>query len=337
VLEAIGMSAGEERVYRVIVGGYRFDPGEIAARLGISVSEVEPLLQALLKKRLISRTGGHYLPAPPDVALGPMLVQGQAQLERARAAVSQLSEQYRGSVRLRDSAQLVEVLTGAEAIREQALSLQRDAREEVLWFCRENPIAMTAAENDEEFHALARGVRYRVIYEAARLEEPGTLASLADGIRAGEQARSISKLPIRIAIADRSMALCPLGDEDSGEPTAALVRGTSLLIALISLFESYWERAAPLRIDATSVEGRLAEAERQLLSLLVGGVSDDAIARRLQISPRTVQRRVLELMRRANARSRMQLSWQACKLGWLDDRTGHVLSVEDEALVVADG
>jgi DNA-binding CsgD family transcriptional regulator len=256
------------------------------------------------------------------VALGPLLVDGQAELERARAAVAQLAQEYRSGSLRRDSAQLVEVLTGAEAIRQQALSLQRDAREEMLWFCRHDPIAMTAGENDEEFRALARGVRYQVIYESALLDAPGATANLAEGLRAGERARSISRLPIRMAIADRSVALCPLGDETTGEPTAALVRGTSLLVALISLFETHWERATPVRIGSSDGDGPLDADERELLSLLIGGMSDKSIAKQLRVSPRTVQRRVHDLTRRAHARGRMQLAWQACKLGWLDDDAG---------------
>jgi DNA-binding CsgD family transcriptional regulator/DNA-binding MarR family transcriptional regulator len=330
VLEVLGMSEDEERVYRVIVGGHRTKPDEIAVKLGISESEVEPVLRILLKKRLVSRSGDHYLPAPPDVSLGSLLVHGQAELERARAAVAQLTEEYRGSERRRDSAQLIEVVTGAEAIRQQALNLQRGAREEMLWFCREGPIAMTAAENDEEFRALKRGVRYRVVYETALLEEPGAISGVIDGIRVGENARSISKLPIRVAIADRSIALCPLATDDAtGEPTAALVLSSSILTALIALFESYWDRAAPVRIDSSSPSGPLNADERQLLSLLIGGVSDKSIAKQLQVSHRTVQRRLQQLMLRANAQSRTQLTWQVAKLGWLDDDAGDLLSTQD--------
>jgi hypothetical protein len=191
--------------------------------------------------------------------------------------VTQLSEQYRSNVRLRDSTPLVEVITGAETIREQALRLQSDAREEMLLFCREQAVAMTTAQNVKELQALARGVGYRVIYEAKQLEEPGMLAGMAEGIRAGEQARSISQLPIRLAIADRTTALCPLGDEATGEPTAAPVQGTSLLIALIAPFECYWDRATPLRLDVGSAEGSLTDDERQLLSLLAGGASDTSM------------------------------------------------------------
>jgi DNA-binding NarL/FixJ family response regulator len=325
------MSAGEEQVYRAIVDEHRSKPGEIAARLNISASEVEPVLQILVRKRLISREGNQYVPAPPDVSLGRLLVQGQTELERARAAVSQLAEQYRDNARRRDSLQLVEVVTGAEAIRQQALNLQRGARDEMLWFCREGPIAMTAADNHEEFQALERAVRYRVVYETALLEEPGAIASVAEGVRAGESARSISKLPIRLAVADRTIALCPLAlDDATGEPTAALVRGSSLLAALIALFESYWDRATPVRIDASSPGGPLDADERRLLSLLIGGVGDKTIAKQLQVSHRTVQRRLQQLMLRVNVQSRTQLVWQVAKLGWLDDDAGHLPSAEDD-------
>ena len=325
MLEALGLTAAEERVYRAVVVGHRAVVSELAAQLDVTAGALDPLLQALIDKGLVSRVGGRYVPAPPDVALGPLLVHGQAELERARAAVGQLAEQYRKGVRRRDSTQLVEVVTGAEAIRQQALQLQREARTEMLWFCRTNPIAMTSTENEEEFRALARGVRYQVVYETAMLEEPGALKGLASGIQAGEQARTVPTVPVRLAIADRQVALCPLGDEADGEPTAALVQGTSLLTALIALFETYWHRATPVQIDGMQIDGSggpLTADEVRLLSLLIGGVSDKSIATQLQVSQRTVQRRVQDLMRRADVRNRMQLSWQVGKLGWLDGAAG---------------
>lgn len=326
MLEALGMDADEERVFRALVAGYRSTPLEVAAKVGIGARAAEAVLRVLEDKRLVSRTGEHYVPAPPDVSLGPLLVHGQSELERARAAVVELAEQYRGVARGRDSARLLEVVVGADAIRHQALSLQRGARDEVLWFCRSGPIAMAADENDEEFRALRRGVRYRVLYETALLEEPGGTAGIVEGIRAGEVARTIAELPIRLAVADRSIALCPLATDDTtGEPTAALVLGSSLVIALLALFESYWDRGVPVRVDESPWKGPLTGDERQLLSLLVAGVSDQAIAKHLRVSHRTVQRRLQELMRRANAQSRMQLAWQIGKLGWLDDDTGRLL------------
>lgn len=320
MLGALGLGPAEERIYRAVVSGHHSSAADITARVGAEPSDVTSTLDLLLGKGLVTRTDGSYAAAPPDVMLGPLLVQGQAELEQARAAVSQLADEYRGGVRRRDSARLVDVVTGAEAIRHQLLSLQRGAREEMLWFCRKAPIAMSSPENVEESRALARGVRYQAVFETALLEEPGELAGVVDSIRAGLVGRSIATLPVRLAIADRSIALCPLVTDDAtGEPTAALVMQGSLLDALIALFESYWERAIPLRIDGSGADVPLTTDERQLLSLLLAGVGDKSIATQLRISQRTLQRRLQDLMRRADAQSRMHLAWRISKLGWLDD------------------
>lgn len=148
---------------------------------------------------------------------------------------------------------------------------------------------MPSGSNRAEYDALARGVRYRVLYERAFFDAEGAVDNVVEGVRAGEVARSVPHLPLRLAVADRAIAICPLvpgGPQGSRHVvTAALVRGSSLLEALISLFERYWETAVPLNVSASGgVEGSdgvvdadpLTETDRRLLSLLVAGVADKA-------------------------------------------------------------
>lgn len=325
MLDAIGVTGDEEQVYRLIVGTFDAQPDQVARRLGFSPSRVAAILRSLHAKGLVSRVTAdepRYVPTPPDVAFGPLLLRGQESLEGARSAVSQLADEYRGVARRRDAAELVQIITGRAAIRQQLTNLQVGARNEMRWFCRAGHIAMASGENTEEYEALARGVTYRVIYERAMLEEPGMIENVAAGIRCGETARAATTLPVRMAIADGVIALCPLVQnlDGSGEPTAALVRESSLLAALIALFESYWERAWPLRADEPEVVEDVTEPdERHLLSLLVAGVTDKAIATRLRVSHRTVQRRIHDLMHRMNVQTRMQLGWEVSRLGWLDE------------------
>lgn len=314
------MTPDEERVYRQVVGAFRAEPADIADRLGFGVDEVLEILQSLHTKGLITKVAPNeqrYVPAPPDVAFGPLLLRGQESLEWARNAVAELVEEYRGSARRRDPSQLVEVVTGKAAIRQQVVQLQLNAKYETRWFCRAGHVVMPASENTEQFEAQARGVRYRVLYERELLEEPGMIESVAAGVRHGEVARSVATLPVRLGIADDSIALCPLVPHADGvtEPTAALVRESNLLTALIALFESYWERGSPLLVDQSD---RVDADERFLLSLLVSGVTDKAIATQLQVSQRTVQRKISDVMRRVNAQTRMQLAWEVSRRGWLE-------------------
>jgi DNA-binding NarL/FixJ family response regulator len=99
-----------------------------------------------------------------------------------------------------------------------------------------------------------------------------------------------------------------------------LVHPSSLLDALVALFETVWMRASPLtvtEVDDLAAESTMSAEDRYLLSLLVAGLTDDAAGARLGISRRTVARRVQLLMEQTNSRSRLQLGWQARERGWL--------------------
>lgn len=331
-LQAAGLTAEQEQIYRLLVASGPVTDSALASRAGTEPTRVSGVLESLRERGLVTSQGGdppRYTAAPPDVAFSPLLLRGQEALVQAQQAVTQLAQEHRAHSLRHDATQLVEVVTGTAGIRQAARNIQVTAHEELLWFCRAGHVAMPSSENDEEFAAMERGVQYRVIYEQALLDEPGMLDSLVLGVQAGEEARATARLPVRLAIADRSLALCPLvsGQEGGAEPTAALVRDSNLLTALIALFESYWSAATPLqvagagapRLDRAGRGAPVTAEERELLSLLVAGVTDKSIATRLGISTRTVQRRISELMGLVNAQTRMQLAWQVAQRGWLSD------------------
>lgn len=326
-LTAAGVGPEQERVYRILVETGESTAAVTAERLGLPTPEVERILGDLLAQGLVTAAGEppHYAARPPDVAFAPLLRRGTEALDLAREAVAQLDDAHRAASRRHDADQLVEIVTGSEAIRHQLRMLQLSTTTEILWFCRAGHVAMPSSDNDEEIAMLERGVSYRVIYERALLEEDGMVDDVARGVRAGELARAHPELPVRMAVADRKVALCPLvSDRGRGEPTAALVRESNLLTALLALFDSYWQAASPLHVADVPTAGPVAPEERELLSLLVAGVSDKAIATRLGVSNRTVQRRISDLMERTGAQTRMQLAWQVAGLGWLE-RVEHPL------------
>ncbi|MEV0386011.1 helix-turn-helix domain-containing protein [Nonomuraea sp. NPDC050643] len=327
MLEVAGLGEVEERAYRLLVRAGEADVADLAEELGLTTEAAAGALAAMRSAGLAREVGDggrRFAPVAPEVALGPRLVRQQETIDWARQAVEQLTEEYRGSLRRRNADRLIEVLPGRAALRERLRHLQDTAREEVMYFCRAGHVVMPSQDNTESLEALQRGVAYRVIYERALLEEPGMVANVAYGIGLGEQARAVLTLPVRMMIVDRAVAVLPLVQHTHGttEPTAALVRGSSLLEALIALFEAQWERATPIRFRE---DGRLADAaacpldedELYLLSLLVAGVPEKTIASQLGLSLRTVQRRVYHLMELAGAQTRMQLAWHAARERWL--------------------
>ena len=59
------------------------------------------------------------------------------------------------------------------------------------------------------------------------------------------------------------------------------------------------------------------EVDLQVLSLLIAGASDARVAKQLDVSLRTVQRRVRSLMDATRATTRIQLGWAASERGWV--------------------
>ncbi|MGV9345680.1 helix-turn-helix domain-containing protein [Streptomyces spiralis] len=332
MLETVGLTAAEGDVYRLLIIAGAASAEEIAGRCDLSAPVVRRLLLALENKGLayeVEDSPGWFEAVPPEDALLPRLQRRSDDLEQTRVAVLDLVETYRRSARTPGAGEAIEIISGAAALRQRLRQFQDGTRHEMLWFCKAGYVAMSPESNQEQFAAHARGVLYRALYEQAYFDDPGAVDNVVKGVLVGEVARAVPKLPLRMGIADRSLAVLTLNSADApGNPRdlrAAVVRRSSLLEALIALFEHYWEVGAPLRVTE---EGRIGGADpadpaapvgedRHLLSLMVAGMTDEAIAGQLHVSKRTVQRRIQGLMNLAGVVTRMQLGWHAARRDWL--------------------
>jgi DNA-binding NarL/FixJ family response regulator len=90
---------------------------------------------------------------------------------------------------------------------------------------------------------------------------------------------------------------------------------SSLLDALLRLFELLWQQASPLS-PAVS-EGPLSCQDQQLLALAAAGLTDQAIARRLGVAQRTVERRMQRILKALDATTRFQAGLRAGQRGLL--------------------
>ncbi len=148
------------------------------------------------------------------------------------------------------------------------------------------------------------------------MEVPDFVNSIRSDMKAGEEVRVVPELPLKLVLADHRLALIPLklGELDS---PALLVRSSSLLDALYGLFEMLWERAAPISFSQSNepqvgaLESEFSEEIKGLISLMAAGLNDKTIAYDLNISKRTLERRIAELMQALNARTRFQVGWLA--------------------------
>jgi DNA-binding CsgD family transcriptional regulator len=165
---------------------------------------------------------------------------------------------------------------------------------------------------------LTAGVTYRAVYHPAGFAVPGRPSAVRSMIAAGEHARVTESVPVKMFTADDHLGLIPLEVGGSAE-SSLIIRASSMLDTLIALFELVWERAVAIHADGelpAAAEGP-GEDEAALLGLLAAGLTDAAIARHLGTHPRTVQRRVHEMLGRLGAGTRFQAGLQAVRRGWL--------------------
>ena len=94
-----------------------------------------------------------------------------------------------------------------------------------------------------------------------------------------------------------------------------------MLDALLALFDRVWRDGLPLVLGTSGlVEGTsdaLPELDSRILGLLLAGLTDHAVANQLNLSMRTVQRRVRALMDMVAADTRLQLGYHAARRGWI--------------------
>src|SRR5690606_29958933 len=93
----------------------------------------------------------------------------------------------------------------------------------------------------------------------AAINRPGFTAAAEEALARGEEVRVVPKVPIRLIIADRELALVPMDSAASTAPGtgALLVHGGGLLDGLIALFDRVWRDAVPLGLKT---QGELERA-----------------------------------------------------------------------------
>lgn len=325
VLEPLGLTAPEEAAYRLLLRSGSLQTADIAREMQVTRREAASLLEELSAKGLVGQSAGtrpRFIPAPPDAALEILLLRRREELERTRMHIGELVEEFRRRADASNPGHLIEVITGRDAIFRRFNQLQRTASEMMRIFDTP-PYASGGGQNEVEIELLARGVVYRTIYSADALEAPGQPEVLREIVAAGEEARLLPELVMRLAIADRSAALIPLRMSGPGtEEGDILVHPSPLLEALITLFDVMWERALPIRFGvedhpATEKQEELSGEEKELLAMLAADLTEDVIARQLGMARRSAQRRIQRLMQRVGARTRLQLVLLATKRGWI--------------------
>jgi DNA-binding CsgD family transcriptional regulator len=162
---------------------------------------------------------------------------------------------------------------------------------------------------------MAAGVEYRTIYADSVFRHPEFSAMALRQIELGELARSLPNLPMKLAVGDESVAVLSPSPTRGADGPAFVLHPSGLLTALVMMFDVLWGTAVP--VVGRFPDDDIDERDRSILLLMSSGATDDTIARRLNVSRRTVVRRISALLHRLGVTNRFQAGVQAARLGWL--------------------
>ncbi|CAM3714620.1 hypothetical protein GCM10009799_02040 [Nocardiopsis rhodophaea] len=329
MLEFLGLDEACEAVYLTVLACRRVEFAELRKKLRMSGARLRQALDQLSELALVRPVIGQptcFRAVDPEVGFQAVIARQQERLaaeqqriEEIRAAAARLSADF-ASLRLDQPIEGIERLDGIEEIRDRIALLVRDVSSEVMTFVpggAQSEASMEVAKPQDQ-ELLERGVRMRTLYLDSVRHHPATMAYAKWLTDLKGEVRTTPSLPVRMMIADRRVAIVPVDDSDSAAG-ALVLSGTATVTALGALFESIWDNAAPLGETPRRErdERGLTPQEAAALRLLSQGLTDEAVANRLGVSPRTARRIAADLLEKLGARSRFQAGARAAAKGWL--------------------
>jgi DNA-binding CsgD family transcriptional regulator len=305
----------------------------VGATLGQPASTIRRIRDWLVETCLLQPSRdrpGHLVAVHPEEPLDRLidaqhteLLRRHERLLRARAQTSNFVSEFVSSRSGLANGCDVTHVPDVDALQAELVTLLGGAEREVLAVRTRRVAERRAGEILPAWlDALRRGVVIRIVLPGPhRPPEDGGPAGVVAGH--GAQVRvADDDTGVDITVVDRRISLLHLASEVPASG-GLLIRAPNLTGLATALFDRLWRASQPLPV-ADSPEaaawdpgsGGPSEQERLLLRLLGDGVKDEAAARALGVSVRTVRRMIADLMRRLDARSRFQAGILAIQRGW---------------------
>lgn len=308
MLQPLGISAEAEAVYVALapIGNTSLDV--LVDLVPIRRGEVESCLEELGKLGLateLSRGTWRALPLPE--AVKALRAQRLSELEMASVAAESLHSHLLAASQSQTDD--VRIIVGRDAIVAANRELCGMAQKEICIFDRppyaeeRSPTEEALSEEAPEWQALDRGATLRCVYHPGF--DVDRLKELTLYTTKGEQSRT-APVPMKLVIVDSELAIVPNVRSylPGHELRMSVVRNALLVEAFQWLFDAVWDTAVPI-VASTFLE--IDPRRQMLMSLLMTGSTDQAIASTLGINVRSVRRWISELMEELSVKTRLQL------------------------------
>ncbi|RSS35210.1 LuxR family transcriptional regulator [Streptomyces sp. WAC08241] len=310
--------------YERAVGRADFSPAGIAEELGVPRHRAEQAVAVLRELRLVKPAEdgtGRLVAVSPEAAQMELLVplereilDGRRRLAGFKGQLSSFAAAFEKQSRAR--AESVVITDDREEIELRLLEAAQACTTEVLVMqpcvARETPELRLA--RPLVLDVLRRGAQGRILYPHTARGDSDTRAHLGEILPAGGRVRTTKEVRDRFLVFDRKTAFIPAGE---GEAIAVVYDG-AVASFLAGLHARVWESAFDFDSGASGYAGTMGDLKATLLALLASGAKDEAIARRVGMSERTLRRHVAAIMQELSAGSRFQAGVLAARAGLVD-------------------
>jgi sugar-specific transcriptional regulator TrmB len=253
-LVRLGLTTYEARAYVTLVRRESFTAAQIARTAGLPRQRIYDVLASLVEKGLASARPGtvvKYAALAPNLAV-ERLVEGRraamTALEHdAGEVIGRLGPEFQAGRAHSDPLEYIEVLRDRGAINERFAELQGSVKREILVFTKP-PYATPPQENVEGIE-VAKSHIARSVYELEILDDEAIARGIRRFIDAGEEARFVDHVPLKLVIIDEATVLLEMQDpmaSSEDDLTIMVVEHPALAQTLKLAFNRVWDRGLEL-------------------------------------------------------------------------------------------
>ncbi len=256
-LVRLGLTTYEARAYVALVRRDSFTAAQVARQSGLPRQRIYDVLSSLVGKGLASTRPGSvvkYAAIDPEPAIERLVAArraAMAEIERdAATLVAMLGPEFAAGQAHTDPLEYIEVLRDRRAINERFADLEANIKTEILVFTKP-PYATPVFEHDEGLQVVSAHTA-RSVYEFSAFDDPRSAEAIRRYIEAGEDARFVDELPLKLVIIDEQIVMFGIEDPVAGSSilTMIVVEHPSLAQLLKIAFEAVW--ATGLTFDEAS-------------------------------------------------------------------------------------
>jgi HTH-type transcriptional regulator, sugar sensing transcriptional regulator len=246
-LTRLGLTSYEAKAYLALIRRDSYTAAQVARQSGLPRQRIYDVLGSLVQKGLASARPGSvvkYAATAPELAIDRLIEAHRSELSdmerEARRMVADMTPSFEAGQSHTDPLEYIEVLRDRRAINERFAELQSQVKREILVYTKA-PYATPPQENVEGVQ-VARTHEARSIYEFSVFDDPAMVEGVRGFIEAGEQARFVEELPLKLVIIDETIVMFGMQDPVAGSSdlTIVVVEHPSLAIALKMAFDATW-------------------------------------------------------------------------------------------------